>query len=615
MGNIISSCCKKKDDDDILDKEINNRSDNIVSNIGDKYCKGTVKIEINDTTSSNDNQNLINSSGIYKNQFDADPMKKYKIVSELSENLKSVCLIDNPLAVRLMKIIPKKSKTNNKNKNDPFLVEAEKLQLLEHPNILKIFEIYIYNNNYYIIFDKFEENNLVEKVKTDEWVPNEEAIKIIMNYLFNSIVYLHEKNVFNIELKLKVLSISPIVIRSSKKILKKRKQSEEGNSKQNNNTVNYELKLSVVDYLKENYELSEVDKLLFYSPEIFEQIEQNNIIKNTYNVSNYINNTYDEWACGVLMYYLISGEYPFKGETKEEIYSNIKNTNLDFSSAKFNSFSQECKDLISKLLEKDQNKRIKCNECFNHPFMKEEKLKREDSEISLDLDSIDLLKNLLNIKKPKSKFHELIIAYLSFNFINKDEEKKLKFLFNYIDKDHNNIISEEDIKESFTKNNIEFTEEQIKNILYVFDYDKNNLIQYQEFLRVLCGKEDLYKEENMKSVFNVIDDDKDEYINADDLKKFVPNNEGIKNKIEEEFMAPFGMNPNDKMIFNQFYEIIAKDKTYPEVNKIRSRIEKAKQLKKLFQMEKDKEGEVKGEGEGEGEGKGEGEGVVEEERK
>jgi hypothetical protein len=74
-------------------------------------------------------------------------------------------------------------------------------------------------------------------------------------------------------------------------------------------------------------------------------------------------------------------------------------------------------------------------------------------------------------------------------------------------------------------------------------------------------------------------------------------------------MASFGMNPNDKMIFNQFYEIITKDKTYPEVNKIRSRIEKAKQLKKLFQMEKDKEGEVKGEGEGEGEG------VVEEERK
>jgi serine/threonine protein kinase len=604
MGNIISSCCKKKDDDDILDKEINNRSDNIVSNIGDKYCKGTVKIEINDTTSSNDNQNLINSSGIYKNQFDADPMKKYKIVSELSENLKSVCLIDNPLAVRLMKIIPKKSKANNKNKNDPFLVEAEKLQLLEHPNILKIFEIYIFKDNYYIIFENLGENNLVEKVKTGKWAPNEAEIKNIMNYLFNSIVYLHEKNIFNIELKLKVLSIITFAIKSSKKILKKNNQTEKEKSQKNNERVVYEFKLSVVDYLREIYELTDVDTLLFYSPEIYEQIEQNNIIKNTYNASDYINNTYDEWACGVLMYYLISGEFPFKGETKEEIYSNIKNTNLDFSSTKFNSFSQECKDLISKLLEKDKNKRIKCNECFNHPFMKEEKIKKEDSEMSIE--HIDLLKNLLNIKKPKSKFHELIIAYLSYNFINKEEEKKLEVLFKYIDKDSNNIISEEDIKDAFTKNNIEFTEEQINNILYVFDYDKNNMIQYQEFLRVLCDKEDLFKEENMRSVFNVIDDDKDEYINADDLKKFVPNTEGIKNKIEEEFMAPFGMDPNDKMIFNQFCEIIQKDKTYPEVNKIRSRIEKVKQVKKVLKMNKDKDKEVEGEGKGEVEGEGKG---------
>jgi len=610
MGTIISSCCKKKEDDDIWEKEVKNKSDNIISNIGDKYCKGVVKIEISETTSSNDNQNLTNSSGIFKNQFFSDPEKTYKIDSELSQNLKSVVLIDNPLIKRLMKIIPfNQSKNNNKKKNDPFLAEAGKLQLLEHPNILKIFEIYIYKNKYYIIFDNFEEDSLMEKVKTGEWSPNEAALKTIMNYLFNSIVYLHEKNVYNIELKSKVLSINSITLKSSKKILKKKKQNDGEKSKKTQNIVNYELKLSVVDYLKENYELSDTDILLFYSPEIFEQIEQNNIIKNDYNASseNYINNTYDEWACGVLMYYLISGEFPFKGATKEEIYSSIKNTNLDFSSEKFNSFSQECKDLISKLLEKDKNKRIKCNECFNHPFMKEEILKRTDSEISLELDMIDMLKNLLEIKKPKSKFHELIIAYLSFNFINKEEEKKLKFLFNYIDKDNNNVISEEDIKNALTRNNIEFTEEKIKNILYVFDYDKNSLIQYQEFLRVLCDKEDLFKEQNMRSVFNAIDDDKDEYINADDLKKFVPNAEGIKNKIEEEFMAPFGMKSNDKMIFTQFCEIIQQNKTYPEVNNFRSRVKKAKQLKKLFKMDKDKdkegeEGKEEGEGEGEVEG-------------
>lgn len=589
MGNIIDTCCKKRDDDD-WGNGSNNKPKDIVTQIDDKYCKGIVTIEFNDTKTSNDDKNLSSSKAIYKNQIYSDPLRDYNIGSELSEHLKSVCLKNNSSTVRLMKIIPSKRKTNNKNKEDPFLFEAEKLQLLEHPNILKIFEIYIYKNNYYIIFDNFEDKNLLPKIKTGEWAPDEAEIKNIMNYLFNSIVYLHEKNVFNIELKLKVLSISEILIKSTKKILKKKKKSEEENNDNSKTKVNYELKLCVVDYLEENYELTEVDKLLFYSPEIFEQIEQNNIIKNSYinsnekEAKNYINNTYDEWACGVLMYYLISGEFPFKGETKEEIYSNIKNSNLDFSSPKFSSFSQECKDLISKLLEKDKNKRIKCNECFSHPFMKAEKLKKEEAEANEDID-IDILKNLLSIKKPKSKFHELIIAYLSFNFINKDEEKKLKILFNYIDKDSNNVISEEDIKNAFTKNNIEFTEEQIKNILYVFDYDKNNLIQYQEFLRVLCDKEDLFKEQNMRSVFNAIDDDKDEYINAEDLKKFVPNNEGVNNKIEEEFMAPFGMNQEDKMIFEQFRDIIQNDKTFPEVNNFRSRVKKVKQLKQLFKKE------------------------------
>ena len=282
------------------------------------------------------------------------------------------------------------------------------------------------------------------------------------------------------------------------------------------------------------------------------------------------------------MYYLISGEFPFKGKTKDEIISNIKNSDIDFSSPKFELISNECKDLITKLLEKDNNKRIKCNECFNHPFFTEKKLQKQDTETNDEID-IEILKNLLEIKKPASKFHELIIAYLCFNFIDKEEEIKLSQLFHYIDKDHNNILSEQDIKDAFTKNNIKFTEEQIKNILYVFDYDQNNLIQYQEFLRVLCNKEDLFKEQNLKNVFDVIDEDNNNYINADDIIKFVSNEEGIKNKVQKELMEPFGMKPENKMIFSQFCEIIKNDKLYPMVNSMKNKIKKAMLQKNMLE--------------------------------
>mgnify|MGYP002528080086 CR=1 FL=1 len=70
-----------------------------------------------------------------------------------------------------------------------------------------------------------------------------------------------------------------------------------------------------------------------------------------------MNSTYDEWTCGIIFYYIISQEFPFKGETNKELYTNIKTGSVDFSSPKFSSISKECKDLISKLLEKDRNNR------------------------------------------------------------------------------------------------------------------------------------------------------------------------------------------------------------------------------------------------------------------
>ena len=278
------------------------------------------------------------------------------------------------------------------------------------------------------------------------------------------------------------------------------------------------------------------------------------------------------------MYYLITGEFPFKGKDGKELFSNIRNVELNFPSPKFDYISKTCKDLIIKLLEKDKNKRINIKECLEHPFFKEDNMKKEEEKklndkIEQKEEEIDkeLLNNLKFVTKPRSKFHELINRYLCFNFLDKTEEKKLSELFKYIDQDHNNIISQFDIENAFNKNNIEYTDEDIKKILNVFDYDQNTLIQYQEFLRVLCDKEDLFKEENLKRVFDVIDTDNNQYINGKDFQEFIPNDEGTKQKIEKEFMEAFGMKGDDKMIYDQFCEIIKKGKIYSEVNNFKSK--------------------------------------------
>ena len=539
-------------------------------------------------------QNIIMNKNnfLFKSQFNESPFKSYEIISEITPTLKIV-LKNNTKIKRLMKIIDGKIFINDDKKKSDFKKSINYLQLLDHSNINKIYEVYIYEDVYYLISDYNEENNLIEKIK-NKGIEEESTIHIIMGQLFSAIIYLHNNdlfNIYNIELRLDKLTIIEMIFKSIKTYLANNSKNSDNNDIDNiqNEEVKrkekikrkIDVKLSVLGYLNENYS-SELDHLIYYPPEIIEQIENNDMKKN---YSNQENNRTDEWACGIIMYYLITGDFPFKGTEKEEICSNIKYKEIDFSSPKFDYISNSCKDLISKLLEKDRKKRITVSEYLEHPFFTGENLIKEEEKEKVD---IELLNHLLTLKKPKSKFHELIDAYLCLNFLDKNEEKKLNELFKYIDEDHNNTLSEDNIKNAFQKNNIKYNDDQIKNILYVFDYNQNNTIQYQEFLRVLCDKDDLYKEENMQNVFNAIDIDKKQYIDIKDIQIFVPNDDETKSKIEKEFTKPFGMKNEDKMIYEQFCKVIRKNKTYTEVNNFKSKFKKIKLLHQKIALERDK---------------------------
>ena len=567
MGNILEKCTSRcrKDQEDNDYREQTDSSD---------FPRREISISINDYNKAQTPDHSTKSEPqyqLFENQFDRDPMEKYQIISqENNQTYKIVNMKTNPSIKRLIKIIPGEGIINDKTKNEIFLKEAKKLQLLDSPDICKLYEVYIHNNNYYLVCENYKENNLKDKL-TNGNAFDESCLKQIFKKILDSIIYLHEKNVFNLGLKLDNIVLNETISGKGRKRKLNAKENENTENSKENSTVEkkLEIKISIVDYLNEEYEKTDINDIVYYSPEIIEQNENNDFIKINYKEKqpkNYINSTNDEWTCGIIFYYIISQEFPFKGETNKELYTNIKNGSVDFSSPKFSSISRECKDLISKLLEKDRNNRIKCNECFDHPFFSDKPMENQTVEILDESVDRDTLESLLYVKKPKSKYHEIITAYMCLHFLDKDEEKKLNSLFRYIDRENKNLITEENIKEVFTINEIKFTQENINNILYVFDYDQNKLIQNQEFLRVLCDKKKLYDLNNMKSTFEAIDSDKKNYITIEDFKNFITNDENLKNKIGEETEEPFGMNPGDKMTLIHLNEVMTKNKLFSEIS-------------------------------------------------
>ena len=488
-----------------------------------------------------------------KNINENDKITNLNPAMDISQNLYNKIVEKDPLDdYEIIKIISNfKSQVSSKEENEKNIYTMEKLGeyrkdinniineilKLNHKYIIKINSIYKYLNNYYIIYENFE-NNLIEKGEINVEL---KFRKEIIENLIQTINYLHEQNIYNIGLNFDNL------------FLRKEMNQEE-------KITSYFYSLSIIDILKSNYDMILIH---FYSPEVIRQIYLDKKLQKEINNKS---NRNDEWSCGLFLYYLITNELPFKGKDIEELYNSLENTNLDLSSPKFNRSCEEEKDLLKKLLEKDEKKRISISECLFHSYITEKiTLDLKDNE---DID-MNLLNNLLNIKKPASKFHEIIIEYLIANFINEEEKNKINYLFNYIDTDKDNKITEDDLVKVFDKTEMKYTKEQIKYILNVFDYDIKQCIQLKDFLRNLCNKDELFKEENLKKVFNAIDTEQKNYIEQKDVINFIISEYSINDfSMEKDFMEQFGMNFEDKIVYEEFSEAIRNNKNLEKKNEI-----------------------------------------------
>jgi protein-serine/threonine kinase len=80
----------------------------------------------------------------------------------------------------------------------------------------------------------------------------------------------------------------------------------------------------------------------------------------------------DWWTLGILIFEMLFGTTPFKGASRNQTFSNILKSDVTFPDTQ--QISSQCKNLIRKLLIKDENKRlgskIGASDIKNHPFFK-----------------------------------------------------------------------------------------------------------------------------------------------------------------------------------------------------------------------------------------------------
>ena len=214
--------------------------------------------------------------------------------------------------------------------------EIEILKICQHPNIIRLYDIFENIDYIYIIMEYCPGGDLFSYLEQRKFKILEERATIIMNKICEAVFYFQSYfGVIHRDLKPENVLLTSSSDDSDIRIL--------------------DFGLSKISTPNEKC-TEPYGTLTYCAPEI--------ILDEPYNKE------VDMWSIGVMTYLMISGRLPFNGEDENKIAREIAFNEPDFNAECWKKVSKECISFIKQLLEKNAKKRMVIGDALKHPWFK-----------------------------------------------------------------------------------------------------------------------------------------------------------------------------------------------------------------------------------------------------
>ena len=253
--------------------------------------------------------------------------------------------------------------------------EIEILKEINHPNLLKLYEVKTTPNYYLLLTEYYNGLQLsknLEKYKYKFKKPfSEEIVQYFMKQIISGIKYLQDRNIIHRDISLKNIMLNY--------------DSEEDLNNQNL----LKATIKIIDFGFSRYlDKNELAYSCLGAPLYMDPI----ILKKTLSYENYknlgYNNKCDIWSIGICCYEMLTGESPYCTDNIDVLFEKVEKGEYFLPI----NLSEETISFINGMLQYDANKRLNIDELSNHKFLKKKFLNL------LKLILINILNKYLNLK-------------------------------------------------------------------------------------------------------------------------------------------------------------------------------------------------------------------------
>lgn len=357
---------------------------------------------------------------------------------------------------------------------DAFIQEAELLREADHPNIIKVIDIYKDRTNAYIVTEYCKGGGLLERIKEDG-VLSENKVASYMKQIISAVVYLHSKKIIHRDLRLENVMFLNKDRDSCLKLV------EFGSCK------HFEKNVRVLERVGNPY---------FMSPEVI--------------IGNF-DSKCDVWSLGVMIYVLLAGSPPFVGSTETDIMNSVLTSELLFEGKKWKKISEEAKNLMKSLLTRNPKERPTAKQVLNDPWIKQ----RAEGKVA-DNEIISSTLSNLNQFDNQSKLQRATLAFIVSQIMSSDDVGTLQSVFKEIDTNGDGLLSKKEIRKAL-ESNTGYSDNDIEMLITKVDLDQNGMVNYSEFLAATVDWSKEMSRERLEQAFKALDSDHSGKISRDEL--------------------------------------------------------------------------------------------------